>query len=127
MKKYMLIAVAVVVVGVMSFALFTKGARALGVNDVASDPAAYKGKITVTGIMAGVSKYDPAVFGIMDVKELQCTTPGCNKLYVPVRANGKMPAPGDEVRVTGSFVQEQTGILFSADKVVVVKNHKIGG
>ena len=128
MKKYMYMAVAAIAVGVITFAFMSKGnAKALGVNDVASDPAAFKGTITITGIMAGVSQYDTTVFGIMDKKELQCKTPGCNKLYVPVRTSGKMPVPGDEVRATGSFTQEKAGILFTAGKVVVVKNHKIGG
>ena len=122
MKKYVYMAVAVVAVGVVTFAFMSKGhAKALGVNDVASDPAAFKGTITITGIMAGVSQHDPTVFGIMDKKELQCTTPGCNKLYLPVRTSGKMPVPGDEVRATGSFTKEQGGILFTAENVVVVK------
>ena len=128
MKKYVLAAVTVVVAGVLTFTFLGKGsAKTLGVNDVASDPAAFKGKITVTGIMAGISKYDPSVFGIMDKKELQCTTPGCNKLYVPIRTSGKMPVPGDEVQATGSFANEQGGMIFAAEKVVVVRNHKIGG
>jgi hypothetical protein len=38
-----------------------------------------------------------------------------------------MPVLGDEVRVTGSFVNEGHGFLFSATAVKVIRNHKIGG
>ena len=99
----------------------------LHVNQVGADPLAYSGTITVTGIMAGISNSDPGIFGIYDIKELQCTTANCNKLYVPVRYQGAMPKVGDEVRVTGSFSKVAQGIVFTAEKVKVVRNHKIGG
>ena len=114
MKKYLYIAVAVVVTGIITFAFLSKGnAGALGVNDVASDPAAFTGGITITGVMAGVSRLDPGIFGIMDKKELQCTTANCNKFILPVRYQGKLPVMGDEVRVTGSFANDGRGYLFS--------------
>lgn len=99
----------------------------LQVNQVGSDPLAYSGTITVTGIMAGVSNSDPSIFGIYDIKELQCTTANCNKLYVPVRYQGAMPKVGDEVRVTGSFSKVAQGVVFTAEKIKVVRNHPIGG
>lgn len=101
--------------------------KALNVSDVASDPAAFAGTITVTGIMAGVSQQDPAVFGIMDVKELLCTSPNCNRVYLPVRHQGPMPVRGDEVLVTGNFTNSGRDYLFNATKVKVLKNHRIGG
>ena len=101
--------------------------KTLNVNDVASGPAAHPGKITVTGIMAGMSQRDANVFGLMDTRELKCTTPNCNKFYLPVRYQGKMPVRGDEVRVTGSFVDDGRGYHFAADKLKILKNHKIGG
>lgn len=128
MKKYILIAVALVASIALSYALFFRGnTNALQVNQVASDPSAYSGTITVTGIMAGTSPQDPSVFGIFDLKELQCTTPNCNKLYLPVKSQGTVPKPGDEVRVSGSFVKTSSGYLFSAANVKVLRNHKIGG
>lgn len=128
MKQYVYVAVAVAVAGVITFAFLSKGsAKSFGVNDVSSDPTAYSGTITVTGIMAGVSQQDPTVFGIMDKKELKCTTPNCNKIYLPIRHRGKMPVLGDEVRATGSFVSEGGGFIFSAAKVDVLRNHRIGG
>lgn len=99
----------------------------LHVNQVGADPLAYSGTITVTGIMAGVSNSDPSIFGIYDIKELQCTTANCNKLYVPVRYQGAMPKVGDEVQVTGSFSKVAQGVVFTAEKLKVVRNHPVGG
>lgn len=102
-------------------------APALNVNEVGADPAAYTGTITVVGVTKGFSRNDPAVFGIIDLKEMQCTSPTCSMPVLPVKFAGKIPALGDEVRVTGNFVQVQGGYLFSADDVKVVRNHQIGG
>jgi hypothetical protein len=116
-------------VAVLCLAMLISGcsSKAFGVNDVASDPAAFKGSITITGIMGGVSMQDRTIFGIMDIKELQCKTANCNKILIPVRSQGKIPVPGDEVRATGSFVKLSDGYLFEATEVKVVRNHKIGG
>lgn len=128
MKRNIIIAVAFAAGIVLSYALFFRGdANALQVNQVGADPSAYSGTITVTGIMAGISQQDPSVFGMFDLKELQCTTPNCNKLYLPVRHQGAMPKPGDEVRVSGSFMKTGDGFLFAASNVKVVRNHRIGG
>lgn len=128
MKKYIIIAVAVVAGIALAYALVSRGGgSALQVNQLAADPTAYSGTVTVTGIMAGTSPQDPSVFGIFDIKELQCTTPNCNKIYLPVRHQGAMPKPGDEVRISGSFVNTNNGYLFVASSVKVLRNHKIGG
>ena len=60
MKKNIYIAAALLVGIALSYALFFRGdANALQVNQLASDPSAYSGTITVTGIMAGTSPQDP--------------------------------------------------------------------
>lgn len=128
MKQKLLIVAALLVGIALAVVITSKGdGDLLHVNQVGADPLAYSGTITVTGIMAGVSNSDPSIFGIYDIKELQCTTPNCNKLYVPVRHQGTMPKPGDEVRVTGSFSKVAQGIVFTAEKIKVVRNHPIGG
>lgn len=101
--------------------------KALNVNEVGSDPAAFAGTITVVGVTKGFSRADATVFGIMDLKELQCTTPNCNKPLLPVKYQGALPALGDEVQVTGSFVQVQGGYLFAASEIKVVRRHQLGG
>jgi hypothetical protein len=127
--KQKIFIVAALLVGIaLAVVITSKGdGDILHVNQVGADPLAYSGTIIVTGIMAGVSNSDPSIFGIYDIKELQCTTANCNKLYVPVRHQGAMPKIGDEVRVTGSFSKVAQGVVFTAEKIKVVRNHKIGG
>ena len=128
MAKYMFIGAAIIVGVVLVIALFiNNGGEVLHVNQVGADPGAFTGTITVTGIAAGTAKDNPTVFGMFDLKELQCKTPNCNKLYLPVKYQGTMPKPGDEVRVTGSIIPMGGGYLFAAQQVTVVKNHRIGG
>lgn len=127
MKKYFR-AAAVCAAGItLLFALVGCESKALNVNDVGADPAAFKNTITLTGIVAGTSPQDPTIFGIMDVKELQCKTQNCNKLFIPITYKGTFPVRGDEVRLTGSFVNTGGGYLFSAESMKVVRNHQIGG
>ncbi|BCS52737.1 hypothetical protein [Geobacter sp. SVR] len=128
MKKPVIIAVSVAFVAAIVFIAVRMGdAKALNVRDVGGDPLSFTGTITITGIMGGLSQQDPSIFGIMDVKELQCKTPGCNKLFIPVKYQGTQPVLGDEVKVTGSFVTLPDGLVFAAQNVKVVRNHKIGG
>lgn len=128
MKKQYIIAACACIAGLaLAFFLSSGSAKAFSVNDVASDPAAFTGTITITGIMGGLSQFDPKVFGIMDVKELKCTTQNCNKVFIPIKYQGQMPLPGDEVKVTGSFAKLNEGYLFTAQNVKVLRNHKIGG
>jgi len=128
MKKTLFIVVTLLVGIALSYALFFKGnASALQVNQVAADPSAYRGTITVTGIMAGTSPQDPSLFGMFDLKELQCNSPNCNKIYLPVKYQGALPKLGDEVQVSGSFTPISGNYIFSATNVKVVRNHKIGG
>ena len=78
-------------------------------------------------IMGGISQSDKSIFGIMDVKELQCKTQNCNKMFIPIKYQGQMPILGDEVKVSGSFVKMNDGYFFAAQNVKVLRNHKIGG
>lgn len=100
---------------------------ALNVNEVALDPGAYEGKITLAGITSGFSKSDNTLFGIMDLKELTCTSTTCNKVILPIRFQGPLPTIGDEVRVTGAFVSDGNGYYFNSEQVVVVQHHNLGG
>ena len=126
-KKLLLVAALVIGIAVAGTLFLKQGTGALHVNQVAADPLAYKGTITVTGVMAGVAPDDAKILGMFDLKELQCKTPNCNKLYLPVRHQGQMPKPGDEILVTGTFVSLGEGVLFEATKIKVVRNHTIGG
>lgn len=100
---------------------------AFQVNDVASDPGAFDGSLTVVGIVNAYAQSDATLVGVMDKKELQCTTPNCKKVLLPVKLKGPRPAIGDEVRISGTFSLETWGYVFHADKMEVLANHKQGG
>src|SRR5512137_462365 len=101
MKKYIVLATALAVGIALAYGMFFRGdADALQVNQVASDPSAYSGTITLSGVMAGTSPQNPGIFCIFDLKELNYTTANCNNLYLPVRYQGPMPKLGDEVLVS---------------------------
>ncbi len=127
MKKIVLLC-AVLAIGIFASITLLRPAQvsALNVNEVGADPTAFVGTITVTGITAGFAQKDPTLFGIMDKKELQCTTPNCKKFLLPVRTNVALPAVGDEVRVTGSFVGAGGSAIFVAERVEVVRHHNLG-
>ncbi len=97
------------------------------VNEVVSDPGAFSGSLAVVGITYAYSKENPDIIGIMDKKELQCTTPNCSKVLLPVKITGDRPSVGDEVKVSGSMVKESWGYLLQAEAVHVVTRHKLGG
>lgn len=99
---------------------------ALNVNEVAPDPGAYTGTLTLTGVTAAFSRTDVSLFGLMDVKELQCTNANCHKVLLPIRTQGPLPKLGDELRLTGSFIKAGNGYLFVAERVEVLRNHKLG-
>ncbi len=128
MFKYLFVGVALVV-GISMAVILTRPAdvAALNVKAVLSDPGAYSGTLTLAGITAAFSQQDGELFGIMDVSELACTSPNCHKPILPIRFAEKLPAMGDEVRVTGEFRLVPGGYLFFAEKVSVVRNHNIGG
>lgn len=104
----------------------TSETSALNVNDVASDPAAYSGTLNVVGVVNAFSKEDPSIVGIMDKKELQCTSPNCNKVLLPVKVNGKPPVMGDEIVVKGSFESQPAfGLVLVAQSMEILANHTL--
>lgn len=126
MKKYLFIFAALAVGVAIAFAFSQQsGPKALTVTEVGANPSAYSGTITVSGVMAGVYRPDPTIFGIMDLKELQCKTANCNKLIIPVKYQGPRPVLGDEVRITGNLVNSGQGYLLVAQNLKVVRNHRI--
>ncbi|SDB26711.1 hypothetical protein SAMN05660653_01283 [Desulfonatronum thiosulfatophilum] len=127
MRKYVLV-FSLISISVIGLAVFNPTATpALNVNDVAFDPLAYTGNITIRGVTGAVSNQDPSIFGIMDVKELRCTVQGCEKVFLPIKYTGKRPSMGDEVVVAGSFTENKGTLIFDADSVQIVRNHNLGG
>ncbi len=100
---------------------------ALQVNDVVADPGAFSGSVSVQGIVYTYGKGDRSLVGIMDKKELQCTTPNCKKVLLPVKVKGRVPAIGEEVIVSGSFSETPWGYALNAETVEVLATHNLGG
>lgn len=95
--------------------------EALSVNDIQADPSAYKGVVTITGVVAKVDPSHPEYFALIDTKEAKlCKSTGCANFYLPVQYDGKPPTEWDEINVTGTFAQD--GSLFAATKVEVIKH-----
>jgi len=93
----------------------------LSVNDIQADPSAYKGVVTITGVVAKVDPSHPEYFALIDTKEAKlCKSTGCANFYLPVQYEGKPPTEWDEINVTGTFAQD--GSLFTATKVEVIKH-----
>lgn len=128
-KNIMRITMAVALIAMTFVAVGCKEESiALQVNDVVSDPGAFSGDLTVIGIVNAYSKNDKTIVGIMDKKELQCTTPNCEKRLLGVKTTGAPLAIGDEISVSGSFEPAPWGgQLLKATNVEVVATHKLGG
>jgi len=129
MKKYMLMFG--VIIFITSIAIISLGGGksktikggVLSINDIQADPSAYKGTITIIGVVAVFSKRDPKTFAIIDTSEAKlCKTTGCARFYLPVSYEGTVPKVWDEVNVTGSFADG--GKLFVATKVDVLRHLK---
>lgn len=129
MIKKLLLVLGVVVAAALAtaFVLQRGNATLLHVNQVVADPAAFSGFVEVVGIMAATSQQDPTLFGIMDLKELACTTPNCNKRLLSVAWTGAQPVLGDEVRITGRFVSRGKYHVLAAEAVKVIRHHQLGG
>ena len=64
MKKYILTILAIILITGIAFVSFSNGKTKtiktdgiLSVNDISSDPSAYKGAITITGVVADKSRF----------------------------------------------------------------------
>lgn len=90
---------------------FTSFPKAEGVDvfNLASDPYAYKGDITVRG---GVMSVEPGkkMFRIVDYREYRtCRIVDCSPVWVTVLYNGKLPDRTNVVEITGSIENNPAG------------------
>ncbi len=128
MKKYILMLIAVIFVAAVAFTGLSSGKTKsvkeggiLSVNDIQADPAAFKGVVTITGVVSKNAGPNPKTFMLVDTHEAKgCKSTHCARFYQPVQYEGTLPKEWDEVNVTGSFVQG--GKLFQATKVEVIKH-----
>ncbi|TAN46049.1 MAG: hypothetical protein EPN22_00260 [Nitrospirae bacterium] len=128
MKKYILMLIAIIFIAAIVFTgpgngktKAVKEDGVLSVNDIQSDPAAYKGTVTITGVVSRISGPNQRTFMLVDTHEAKlCKSTHCAKFYLPVQAQVALPKEWDEVNVTGSFVQG--GKIFQAAKVEVIRH-----
>ena len=84
-------------------------AEGIDVVNLASDPYAYTGEITVRG---GVMSVDPAkkLFAIVDYREYKaCRSVDCAPAWTTVLYNGKLPQRTNVVEVTGVIEKNPAG------------------
>ena len=96
------------------------------VNDIVSDPGAFSKPLTLEGIVYAYAKGDTSIVGVMDKKELQCTTPNCNKALLAVQTGSKRLAVGDEIKASGTITKESWGYVLKANQVDVIAKHNLG-
>ena len=133
MKKYIFALVAIIFIAGIAFVSFSNGKTktvkeggVLSVNDIQADPSAYKGTITINGVVAGISPQDQKLFAIIETSEAKiCKQTGCARFYLPVQYEGNIPKEWDEVNVTGSFAAGKP--IFVATKVDVLRHLTFGG
>ncbi len=127
MKKLLLKAFVCIVV--LAIVGLTTGCKedVFQVNDIVSDPGAFSKPLAIEGIVYRYAQGDTSIVGIMDKKELQCTTPNCNKALLAVKVTGSKLAIGDEIKVSGTITKkDRFGYILTADEVEVITRHKLG-
>lgn len=134
MKKYIFVIAVIMLAAAVAFTGLSNGKAKtvkeggiLSVSDIQADPAAFKGLITVTGVVARMHPSDTKVFAIIETAEAKhCQSTGCAKFYLPVQYEGKLPNVWDEVNITGSLVREE-GFILKTLKVDILQHLKSPG
>lgn len=86
------------------------------VNDLAADPSAYLGQVSVIGVVAAVKAGQG--FTIVDKREYAACGLSClnepDTRKIPVRWDGDPPKLQQTVRITGVLEQSDRGLVFFA-------------
>ncbi len=91
---------------------------ALHVEDLAADMKGYQGTILVRGVMAVAPPDHPGMFAMIDSREARvCRDLKCAKNYLPVKANGTLPNPWDELNVRGRIVKGARFDYLDAERI----------
>ncbi len=94
----------------------------LSVNDVVSDPQAFKGAVKITGVVADKSRYklkDPDAIILVDTREAKrCKQTGCASRILVVKYSGDHPKEWDEVNVMGSFREGTSEFVAKSVKIL---------
>lgn len=94
----------------------TRTNAVLGVEQYMRGVEHYKGRVEVQGVVQKVAAKTQTV-ALIDVEEFRhCGLADCAELVLPVRWSGKLPEPGQAVRVTGEVQKQKGKLVFVASK-----------
>jgi hypothetical protein len=103
-----LLLVAILPAASSGFTFFPK-AKGMDVANLASDPYAYKGDITVRGGVMS-AETEKKMFHIVDYREYRaCRIVDCSPVWVTVLYNGKLPEWMNVVEITGRIEKNPPG------------------
>ena len=93
--------------------------KSVSVNELAGNPSAYMGSVTVIGVVGTVTAGKG--FTLVDTREyracgLSCLTEPGTKI-IPVRWSGASPTVEQTVRVEGELTRKDKGLSFLARKI----------
>jgi hypothetical protein len=95
--------------------------KIIDVHELAANPKAFRGDITLRGVVAGVNKAQ-GVFGIIDAREFKsCGTLSCAVYTLPIKYSRKAPALKSLVTIRGRVVKSGKGMIIVARNVKAVK------
>jgi hypothetical protein len=96
----------------------------VNVEDLMKKPDHYKGRISVVGVVSGVSAEQKtlAIIGRREFSECGVTT--CAKLTLPIRWLGSMPDIKDEVLLEGEIQSVNGKLIFSAKSLKKLPLHE---
>ena len=90
--------------------------RIFDVTEVSDDPLSFTGSITVNGVVA--ESDGAAVFTIQQKNKSAC----CPAVIIRAEYNGgnTLPKTLNEVNITGTFAEDEYGVVFQVDDFVIV-------
>lgn len=91
---------------------------ALQVGDLAADMKGYQGTIVVRGVVAVASPNAPGLFAVIDSREARvCQDLKCAKRYLPVKTDGAVPKPWDELNIHGKVIDGERYNYLAAERI----------
>lgn len=97
------------------------GSSTVSVRSISKEPEAFVGPFLLDGVVAGINQKE-SIFGVIDTEEFAtCNVLTCAEAIIPVKYDGKPPAPKTRVQISGKLISTDRGYLFEAEHVATVK------
>ena len=127
MKKFAILAVAVALGLVLSYALLQGSGKALNVNEISSDPGPTSAPSPLPASWGEPLPRTRACSASWTSRNCSVKRQTATRSSSPSSTRANCPVRETKIRATGKFVKLPEGYLFAAENVKVVRNHKIGG